>query len=180
MDVRHFVRYISFVQSKRPQHDKIRRKPCFFTSSDHHLQFISEIRRIRSHFISKAAVKASLICNLGPFSHETNCAYFQIQHTLKLQIIALIHLKMLKYCPQFLIFRRKALRCKLQIHNDCKSAHFLGRFDRNVPGFLFGFVISVWRKNTLGTRLHLHYSMLAACLDSITSISTHPRSLQAT
>ena len=49
-----------------------------FTYSEHHLQLISEIQRITNHFIFEAAVKVSRICNLGPFSLQTNQAYFHI------------------------------------------------------------------------------------------------------
>ena len=59
----------------------------FFTYCDHHLQLISEIRRITSHFILEAAVKVSRICNLGPFLLQTNRAYFHIKHTCRPQII---------------------------------------------------------------------------------------------
>ena len=79
-----------------PWHVKIRRKSTFFTHADHHLQLISEIRRITSHFIFEAAVKVSRICNLGPFSLQTNPAYFHIKHTCRLQIIVQIPAKRFK------------------------------------------------------------------------------------
>ena len=51
------------------------------------LQLISKIRRFTSHFIFEAAVKVSRVCNLGPFSLQTNGAYFHIKHTCRPQII---------------------------------------------------------------------------------------------
>ena len=66
---------------------KIQRKTIFFTYTDHRLQLISKIRRFPSHFIFEAAVKVSRVCNLGPFSLQTNGAYFHIKHTCRPQII---------------------------------------------------------------------------------------------
>ena len=57
LEVRHFAPILRFGQIKQPRHVKIQRKAIFFTYSYHHLQLISKIRRITSHFIFEAAVK---------------------------------------------------------------------------------------------------------------------------
>ena len=44
-----------------------------------------------------------------------------------------------------------------------KCTQILGAFDRSVPGCSFGFVVSVWRKNTLGTRLKMVIKKVNDC-----------------
>ena len=71
-------------------------KPYSLPIPDNQLQSFSKIRKITSHFIFEAAVKVSRICNLRPFSLQTNQAYIHIKHTYQPQIIAHIPSKRLK------------------------------------------------------------------------------------
>ena len=56
-------------------------KPYSLPNSTIFSKFISEIWRITSHFNLEAAVKVSLMFNLGQFSAQRNRAYFHIKHT---------------------------------------------------------------------------------------------------
>ena len=57
---------------------KIRCKTTYFTYFDHHLQFISDIRRITSHFMLEAAMRKLLCLQLRPIFAPNKPCFFHI------------------------------------------------------------------------------------------------------
>ena len=67
-----------FARSKWLRGVKIRCKTTYFTYFDHHLQFISDIRRITSHFMLEAAMRKLLCLQLRPIFALNKPCFFHI------------------------------------------------------------------------------------------------------